>query len=497
MVSPRARPNYRPHEQPHLAPVRTDVHVRLDRLPWSRFHWLVVGALGASWAIDGLEVTLAGAVGAVLEQPASLGLSSAQVGAAASAYLLGAVIGALVCGYLTDRHGRKRLFFVTLAIYLAGTLLTAFAWDFWSLAAFRWITGFGIGGEYAAINSAIDELIPARVRGRVNLFINGSYWIGAAAGALGTLVLLDVALFPVDVGWRLGFGIGATLGLLVLFARRHIPESPRWLVMHGYQSQALAVMADLETRTGARTAPEAIGRTALADCLIIYPRRHINLRDLVHVLFRRYPRRSVLGLTLITSQAFLYNAIFFTYALVLVRFYGVPAGNTGIYLLPFALGNFLGPLLLGRFFDTIGRRVSIATTYAISGLLLLATGALFRHDLLTAQEQTLLWAVIFFFASAAASAAYLTVSELFPLELRALAIAVFFALGTAIGGVAAPWLFGALIGTGSRESVFLGYALGAGLMLVAAAIEAWLGVDAERRSLEHVAPPLFTRDGMS
>ncbi len=466
------------------------MHVRLDRLPWGRFHWLVVGALGASWAIDGLEVTLAGAVGAVLQEPASLGLSSARVGAAASAYLTGAVIGALVCGYLADRYGRKRLFFATLAIYLCGTLLTAFAWDFWSFAAFRWITGFGIGGEYAAINSAIDELIPARVRGRVNLFVNGSYWIGAAIGALATLVLLDTARFPADLGWRLGFGIGATLGLLVILARRHVPESPRWLIVHGYPSDAIAVMADLEARTGARADADATAITRSGEELLFHPRRHIDLRDLFTTLFRRYPRRAVLGLTLITSQAFLYNAIFFTYALVLVRFYGVASGETGFYLLPFALGNFLGPLLLGRFFDTIGRRVSIASTYAISGVLLIVTGVLFVQDSLTAQAQTLLWAAIFFFASAAASAAYLTISELFPLELRALAIAVFFALGTAVGGIAAPWLFGVLIGTGSRESVFLGYALGAALMLAAAGIEAWLGVDAERRSLEHVALPL-------
>ncbi len=488
----------RPHERQSanertkLAPVRTDVHARLDRLPWSRFHWLVVGALGASWAIDGLEVTLAGAIGAVLREPESLGLSTARIGATASAYLLGAVLGALVCGYLTDRHGRKKFFFVTLAIYLGGTLLTAFAWDFWSFAAFRLITGFGIGGEYAAINSAIDELIPARVRGRTNLFINGSYWIGAAVGALATLVLLDTTRIAVDLGWRLGFGIGAILGLVVLVARRHLPESPRWLVIHGHESRALAVMAELEARTGGAGSPSSPG-----DYLTVRPRRRTSLRELFHTLFRRYPRRALLGLTLITSQAFLYNAIFFTYALVLARFYGIPSSRTGIFLLPFALGNFLGPLLLGRFFDTIGRRISIASTYAVSGLLLLATGALFKENMLTATEQTLLWSVIFFFASAAASAAYLTISELFPLELRALAIAVFFAFGTAIGGVAAPWLFGVLIATGSRESVFLGYVLGSVLMLAAAGIEAWLGVDAERKSLEHVAPPLSVTDSPS
>ena len=471
--------------------VRTDIHARLDRLPWGRFHWLVVLALGASWAIDGLEVTLSGAVGAVLQNPASLGLSSARVGAAASAYVLGAVLGALACGYLTDRHGRKRLFFATLGVYLGGTLLTAFAWDFWSMATFRWITGFGIGGEYAAINSAIDELIPARVRGQVNLFINGSYWIGAAGGSLATTVLLDAARFPVDVGWRLGFGVGAVLGAVVLVARRHVPESPRWLVIHGQHARAEEVMAEIEARL--HPAPERGGaKTAPEDYLIIRRRRRVNLADVIDTLFRRYPRRAALGLTLIAAQAFLYNAIFFTYALVLVRFYAVPESDTGLYLLPFAAGNFLGPLLLGRFFDTIGRRICIASTYTISGLLLLATGALFARGALSAQEQTLLWAAIFFFASAAASAAYLTVSELFPLELRAISIALFFALGTLMGGAAAPWLFGALIGTGSRDAVFYGYALGAVLMIAAAAVEGWLGVDAERASLERVAPPLST-----
>ncbi len=475
--------------------VRTNIHARLDRLPWSRFHWLVVVALGASWAIDGLEVTLTGAVGAVWQNPASLGLTSARVGAAASAYVLGAVLGALACGYLTDRHGRKRLFFATLAVYLLGTLLTAFAWDFWSMAAFRWITGFGIGGEYAAINSAIDELIPARVRGQVNLFINGSYWIGAAGGSLATAVLLDAARFPVDIGWRFGFGIGAALGALVLVARRHVPESPRWLVIHGQHARAEEVMAELEARL--LSAPDkASAKDAPEDYLVIHRRRHVNFADVVDTLLRRYPRRAVLGLTLIGSQSFLYNAIFFTYALVLVRFYAIPEGDTGLYLFPFALGNFLGPLLLGRFFDTIGRRICIAATYTISGLLLLLTGALFARAALSAQEQTLLWAAIFFFASAAASAAYLTVSELFPLELRAIAIALFFALGTLVGGAAAPWLFGTLIGTGSRDAVFYGYTFGAVLMVAAAAVEVWLGVDAERTSLERIALPLSAQGGV-
>jgi MFS family permease len=470
-----------------LEPFTTDIPARLDRLPWSRFHWLVVLALGASWAIDGLEVTLTGAVTGVLQDPATLGLTSTEIGLAASAYLLGAVVGALVCGHLTDRHGRARLFFITMAIYLTGTLLTAFSWDLASLAAFRVITGFGIGGEYAAINSAIDELIPARVRGRVNLVINGSFWIGAVAGSAATVVLLDPRVFALDVGWRVGFAIGAGLGFIVLFARRYIPESPRWLAIHGYGAHAESVVAGIEARVLGAGHPAS---TDPADTLTIRPRARTGLAVVLETMFRRYRSRSILCFVLITSQAFLYNAIFFTYALVLTRFYGVPAGETGLYLLPFALGNFLGPLVLGPLFDTLGRRTMISATYTASAVLLLITGALFVQGSLSAAGQTAMWSVIFFFASAAASSAYLTVSEVFPLELRALAIAVFYALGTAAGGVAAPWLLGALIGTGERLAVFWGYALGAALMLVAAGVEWRMGVDAERVSLEGVAPPL-------
>jgi MFS family permease len=474
-----------------LDPCRTDVPARLDRLPWSRFHWLVVLALGASWAIDGLEVTLKGAVSGVLQDPGTLGLTSTEIGFAASCYLLGAVVGALFCGHLTDRHGRARLFFITMTIYLCGTMLTAFSWNFVSLCAFRAITGFGIGGEYAAINSAIDELIPARVRGHVNLAINGSFWLGAVVGSLATVVLLDPSVLAVDIGWRLGFAIGATAGFLVLFARRFIPESPRWLAIHGYPERADRVVASIEARVQRASAaplPPALGSIA------IRPRTHTGLNHVFHSMFRQYRRRSALCFVLITSQAFLYNAIFFTYALVLTRFYQVPMQHTGLYLLPFAIGNFLGPLLLGRLFDSVGRRAMIACTYTVSGLLLIATGWLFLQDALSAYGQTALWSVIFFFASAAASSAYLTASEVFPLELRALAIAVFYALGTAAGGVAAPWLFGALIGTGDRMAVFFGYALGTALMLIAAAVAWRWGVDAERQSLEGVAAPLSLHD---
>ena len=363
------------------------------------------------------------------------------------------------------------------------------------MAACRWITGFGIGGEYAAINSAIDELIPARVRGQVNLLVNGSYWIGAALGSVATLALLDPAIFPIDTGWRMGFGIGAVLGLAVLAARRYVPESPRWLCIHGQHARAEAVVASIEARV-ARAAGIAGAPIAVAEeYLIIRPRTSVGLGVIARTLLRAYPKRAVLGFVLITSQAFLYNAIFFTYALVLTRFYEVPAADTGLYLLPFAIGNFAGPLLLGRFFDTFGRRIAISSSYAVTALLLVVTGALFTQGSLSAQGQTALWSVIFFFASAAASSAYLTVSEIFPVELRASAIALFYALGTAAGGIAAPWLFGELIGSGSRESVFYGYAFGAMLMVIAAAVEARMGVDAEKTSLERVALPLSVEQG--
>jgi MFS family permease len=459
----------------------------MDRLPWSRFHWLIIFALGITWVLDGLEVTIKGAISGVLQEPGTLHFTSAEIGMIASFYLTGAVLGSLIFGRLTDSYGRKKLFFVTLTVYLAGALLTAFSWNLWSFICFRFITGSGIGGEYAAINSAIDELIPARVRGWTDLVINGSYWIGAAIGSGATVILLDPNILPVDLGWRFGFGIGASLGLFILILRKHVPESPRWLITHGYREEGEAVVRRIEEWVQQDT-HEALPPPV--DRLTIHPRKSFSFWTVVRAVFRRYPSRSVLGLSLMISQAFLYNAIFFTYALVLTRFYHVNPDVTGLYLLPFALGNFMGPLILGRFFDTVGRRQMISGTYTISALLLLGTGWLFVQGVLTAYGQTALWTIIFFFASAAASSAYLTVSEVFPLETRALAIAFFYSVGTAAGGIAAPWLFGVLIGSGSRLHVFYGYVAGSVLMLAAAGTELWLGVKAERTSLERIAAPL-------
>jgi MFS family permease len=469
--------------------IESYVPARLDRLPWSRWHWLIVISLGATWILDGLEVTLAGSLGGILTRHETLGLTDGQVGASATFYLAGAVLGALLFGYGTDRLGRKKLFFVTVAVYLTATALTAFSWSFASYAFFRALTGAGIGGESAAINSAIDELIPARVRGRVDLMINGSYWIGAALGSAATIVLLDPRWLPIWLGWRFAFGIGATLGLVVIFFRRWIPESPRWLMIHRRNAEAERIVDEVEQRITGKTLP-----AHTTPPTRIRTRTHTPWRVIWNTIVHEHRRRSVLGFVLMSTQAFFYNAIFFTYGLVLMRFYGVPSENVGGYLLPFALGNVLGPLLLGHFFDTIGRKQMISATYAISGLLLALTGWLFYAGMLTAQTQTLAWSVIFFVASAAASSAYLTVSEIFPLEIRALAIAIFYAIGTLAGGVGAPLLFGWIIGTGSTTALFIGYLVGAALMIFGALVEVWIGVPAERQALETVAAPLSSRE---
>lgn len=463
--------------------LETDLPGRLDRLPWSRWHWRVVIALGITWLLDGLEVTLVGAVGSILGERETLGLSEDQIGATVSAYLVGAVIGALVFGRLTDRLGRKKLFFVTLAVYLVASFLTAFANGFALFAVFRFFTGMGIGGEYSAINAAIDELLPARVRGRADLAINGTYWLGAALGAVGTLVLLDPHVLPRWLGWRVCFGLGATLGLVILFTRRHLPESPRWLLMHGHLEEAERVVTEIEQHV--RKEHQSLPPVTITST--VNTAADTGWSHIFRVLFVVHRRRSVLGLVLMVAQAFAYNGVFFTYPLVLAKFYAVKPDDIGLYLLPFALGNFLGPIVLGPLFDRVGRRAMITTTYALTGVLLAATGAAFAASIVGSTALTALWCLVFFVASAAASSAYLTVSELFPVELRGMAIAVFYAVGTGAGGVVAPALFGALVGTGSRTGVLHGYLVGAGLMIFAAGVAAFLAVPAERRSLEEIA----------
>jgi MFS family permease len=462
------------------------IPARLDGLPWSRWHWRVVIALGVTWLLDGLEVTVVGSLGAVLQRPDTLGLSATAIGWAGSAYVAGAVIGAIWFGRLADRLGRKRLFLVTLAVYVAATVLTAFTFDFTSFLVCRFLTGFGIGGEYAAINSAIDELIPARVRGRVNLAINGTFWIGAALGAGLSLLLLDPAWIGPELGWRVAFALGAVLGVAILLVRRNLPESPRWLLTHGRAPEAEAIVAAIEAEVAREHGP----RPRPLHELRFRVRPPVSWGEILRVLAFRYRSRTVLSFTLMAAQAFFYNAIFFTYALVLARFYGVADERVGLYIFPFALGNFLGPLLLGHLFDSAGRRVMIALTYAASGIGLAASGYAFAQGWLDAATQAACWAAIFFVASAAASSAYLTVSEIFPVEMRAVAISIFYAAGTGAGGFIGPALFGMLIESGSRDALFYGYLLAAALMCLAAVAAAVLGVDAERRPLEEVAPPL-------
>jgi MFS family permease len=467
--------------------VQTDIPFRLDRLPWSRFHVLVVLGLGITWILDGLEVTIVGSLGPALQSRDTLGLSSSGLGAIASFYVAGAVTGALVFGWITDRFGRRLVFYVTLAIYLLGVLLSAVAWDFWSFALFRLLTGLGIGGEYAAVNSAIDELIPARYRGRVDLIVNGSFWLGAACGAVAAPFLLNQGIFPVNLGWRLGFGIGGILGSTILLLRRFVPESPRWLVTHCREQDAEAIVAEIEHTVAAET---GWNWTPPAERLTVHPRKSFGLGMIFSAMLEKYRQRSILALTLMVAQSFLYNSVFFTFGLILAHFYHVQNEHIGFYILPLAIGNFCGPLLLGTLFDTIGRRKMIALTFGLSGLLLIATALLFGLNYLTAMTQTAAWILIFFIASPAASSAYLTASEIFPLETRALAIACFYALGTAIGGSIAPSIFGRLIESGSPWLVSVGYVVAATLLLAAAIVEIKFGVDAEGKSLESIAEPL-------
>jgi MFS family permease len=467
--------------------VRTNIPSRMDRLPWSRWHWLVVISLGITWILDGLEVTIVGVIGAVLKDPNTLHLNDVEVSSAGTAYLIGAVVGALFFGRMTDKYGRKMLFMVTLAVYLVATVATAFSFNFIWFAACRFLTGAGIGGEYSAINSAIDELIPARVRGHTDLAINGTWWVGTAGGAALTTVLLNPHILAVNLGWRLCFGMGAILGLAILFVRRFVPESPRWLMMHGRFDEADQVVDMIEREVmkeeHIKSLPEPQGS------LLIRPLGTVSFGQIAHSMLQQYPTRSLLGFSLMVGQSFLYNAIFFTYGLVLTTFYHIPSSTVGLYVIPFAIGNIIGPLTIGRLFDTIGRRQMISFTYIISGVLLTITGWLFLQGYLNAVTQTICWSIIFFFASAGASSAYLTVSEVFPLEVRALAIALFYAIGQGASALA-PLLFGILIASNRPIEVFWGDVFGAALMAAAGVIAIFFGVKAERQSLESIASPL-------
>ncbi|PZG93507.1 MFS transporter [Streptomyces sp. NTH33] len=469
--------------------VTTDIPARLDRLPWSRWHWTIVIGLGTVWILDGLEVTVVGNIASRLSEPGSgLAISSSQVtGVAAALYVAGACVGALFWGRMTDRYGRKKLFLITLAVYLAATALTSISFEAWWFFLFRFLTGFGIGGEYAAINSAIDELIPASHRGRVDLIINGSFWLGAVGGSLLSILALNTDILAANVGWRMTFALGAVLAVVILLVRRHVPESPRWLLIHGRDREAEDIVTDIERRVEQEKGeplPEPHGEITL------HQRGSVSFVEIGRTVFSHYRRRATLGFSLFIGQAFLYNAITFGFGAILTKFFDVPSGHTGYYFAVIAAGNFLGPLLLGHLFDTVGRRVMISSTYLLAGLLLFGTAWLFGRGVLSAGTLTACWCVVLFFASAGASSAYLTVSEIFPMETRAMAIAFFYALGTAAGGISGPLVFADLTGTGQVGDTVLAFQIGAALMCAAGLVAAFLAVKAEQRSLEDIAKPL-------
>jgi MFS family permease len=474
-----------------LDTVETNIPARMDRLPWSRWHWMVVFALGITWVLDGLEVTIVGAIATVLTKPSTLGLSTTEIGWAGGIYVAGNVVGAFLFGYLTDRLGRKKLFMVTLLVYLAATVATAFSWNVLSFMVFRFITGAGIGGEYSAINSATEELNPARVRGTVELAINGSWWLGTAVGAISSIFLLNPKLFAIDLGWRFAFGLGAILGVAVILIRRMLPESPRWLMTHGREEEAEKVVKEIE-----ESVKRYVHRDELDDpgdkTITLRQRERTPFGEIVGTMFGEHKRRTVLGIGLMVGQTFLYNAVFFTFAITLTTFWPnkVADNQVGWYILAFAIGNFLGPITIGRLFDVIGRKPMIAGTYVVSAIGTVVVGWLFWQTGLSPISLTVGIAIVFFFASAGASAGYLTVSEVFPLEIRANAIAFFYAIGSAIGGIAGPILFGAMVETGSASKVFFAYVVGGVLMLMGGLLEIWLGVPAEQKSLESVATPL-------
>ncbi len=472
--------------------LKTHIPARLDRLPWSKFHWRIVIGLGTVWILDGLEVTIVGAVASRLtEKGSGISINASQIGTAAAIYVAGACLGALFFGQLTDRFGRKKLFMLTLGVYITATVLTAFATTPLWFFICRFFTGSGIGGEYAAINSAIDELIPARARGQVDIGINGSFWVGSLLGSLAALLFLDEAIFAADFGWRLSFGIGAILGVGILIVRRHVPESPRWLFIHGREEEAERIVDSIEAEVEEESGQEL---DEPREAITVRQRKAIPFREIAKVAFTQYPKRAWLGFLLFVGQAFLYNAITFNLGTILGKYFNVGSGTIPVYTVLFAVGNFLGPFLLGRLFDTVGRKPMISGTYILAAGGGAVLAVLMLGSSLTSWSFIAIVGVTFFFASAGASAAYLTVSEVFPMETRALAIAFFYAIGTAVGGITGPLLFGRLIGSGHESTVAIGFFIGAAVMLIGGLAEIFLGVKAERQSLENIAKPITAEE---
>lgn len=478
--------------QAQAGTIETNIPARLDRLPWSRFHWLVILGLGTVWVLDGLEVTIVGTIGGRLTESGSgIDITSGQIGTAGAIYVVGACLGALVFGQLTDRFGRKKLFMVTLAIYLAATAATAFSFAPWFFYLCRFFTGAGIGGEYAAINSAIDELIPARVRGRVDLTINGSYWMGSVIASALAILFLDPSIFPKNLGWRLEFGVGVVLAFGILLVRRHVPESPRWLFIHGHQEEAERIVDRIEADVEARTDQEL---ERPEQTIEVRQRETIPFREIAKVAFQLYPKRAILGFALFVGQAFIYNGVTFNLGTLFTTFFGIAAGTVPVFIIIYGIGNFLGPVTLGRLFDTVGRKQMIAGCYLGSALVTVPMGLLFQQDLIGPWVFEAFVFVTFFLASAGASSAYLTVSEIFPMETRALAIAFFYAIGTAAGGIAGPLLFGHLIESGDRTNVMVAFFIGAAVMALGGIAEILFGVRSEQAQLEDIAQPLSAQE---
>jgi MFS family permease len=455
---------------------------------------MIVIGLGTVWILDGLEVTIVGNISGQLGMPGSgLHITQAQVtGFGAAIYVAGACVGALFFGWLTDRFGRKKLFMITLAVYLSATALTALSFAPWWFFLFRFMTGFGIGGEYAAINSAIDELIPSKHRGRVDLAINGSFWFGAMLGALLSIVALNESIFPGDVGWRVSFGLGVVLGAVILLVRRHVPESPRWLLIHGHNDEAERIVGDIEREVREETGQELDDEPG--EPITVRQRRSVSFREIASTAFKRYPRRTALGFSLFVGQAFIYNAVTFGLGTFLVTFYDISDARVPIYIALFAGSNFLGPVLLGRLFDTVGRKPMIAGSYLGSAAVLCVLTILFTGGSLGLWGFMALLLATFFLASAGASSAYLTVSEIFPMETRALAIAFFYAIGTAVGGITGPYLFGKMIESGKESQVAIAFFIGAAVMAIGGIVELLFGVKAEQQELEGIAKPLSAED---
>ena len=462
--------------------LETNIPLRLDRLPWSRWHLRIVIALGITWLLDGLEGGVGGSLSGALKQPGTLGFSDAQLGLSSTFYLLGTVLGALFFGYLADRCGRRKLFLWTLTVYVCATCLTAFSWNLLTFTLCRTLTGAGIGGEYAAITSAVDELIPARLRGTIDMIINSTFWIGVMLGTLVATTFLSDHVFGLRLGWRLAFFSGLPIALVVLYLRRHLPESPRWLLTHGDRNQAEIVTREIEA-----LASQGGKILTPVTATVHIPRGSTDvLRNTAHLFTGPRKGRAILCLGIMIAQSFFYNSVFFSTSLVLLRFYGVSAAHVGYIFLPIALTNFLGPALLGRFFDTIGRRIMVSASFCLTGIVFLIASVLFETGRLGVVSQVAWWAAAFFFAASAAGSAYLTTSELFPQQVRATAIAFFYAAGTLFGGVLGPVIFGTLLNRGIRRHIVYGYIATAIVMILAGIAQAIWGVSAEGKPLEDV-----------